>query len=92
MPIQSVLFIIINYLNYKSLNNLSQVIEIPKYIWTRFLDNKYGYDIDSKELVEFLNKNSIKLKEKRRLDIVEMFKAQDIIFDTTKITRLFYFY
>jgi hypothetical protein len=89
MSLSDILYLIIKYLDYKSLLNLSSVVKIDEYLWNQYLDQHYIHSLNSKDLFLFLQKNSIKLKSKRREDIKKLFDYNKISFDVSIITRLF---
>jgi hypothetical protein len=91
MSLDTILFVLIKYLDYKSLINLSNIIKIKDYIWTRYLDLHYQHSSNPKSILMFLQNNSIKLKSKRRNVLKTIFETNYIDFDVSLITRLFSF-
>lgn len=83
MSLESILFILVDYLDFESLYNLDKTIKFNKTIWTRFLFSKCAiYNEDNpKEICKTRNK-----VYKILLDIKQIIlDAKQIIKDTRRL-------
>ena len=84
MSLRSIMFILVEYLDFKSLEILCQIIEIPEFIWRLYLDNNYKVSLNPRDIIKVLELNSIKISNFKRLIL------QDII-DSKSVNRIFKF-
>lgn len=59
MSLSKILFILVKYIEYDTLNNISEVIYISDYIWNLFFINKYKNLPSSKDNAERYHRNSL---------------------------------
>ena len=89
MSLENILFILVDYLDFESLNNLSSVIRIRNDIWTRFLLSKYKIynEENPKEIYLCINNNSIPVSQYRKKKIEKYYS----ILNANNISRIFRF-
>jgi hypothetical protein len=65
MSLEDILFILCKYLDYKSLNILSEVIKVNDYIFDIHLSSNYGVSLSSKKFINWFEKKSIDYQKYR---------------------------
>lgn len=84
---QDILFILVNYIEYNDLVNLSKIMKIPDYIWTISFTKTFGLqNIELKEFYNFLYDNSYSITKIKRETIGIIINNDKI---TNSILRLF---
>jgi hypothetical protein len=83
MITRQLLMILIDYFNYSTLRALSKAIQLPEYVYDVYLNKNYDMSYSSFNILELLNKNSIKFNKNKR----DSFNGID--FDTNRISRVF---
>ena len=87
---KDILFILVNYLEYRDLIKLSKIMKIPDYIWTISFTKTFGLqNIELKEFYSFLYTNSFQMTEYKKIIISNVINNKDIV---DSIVRLFSFY
>lgn len=87
MSLRQILFILVNYVDYDMLDNISQIMHVPDYIWNIFFIEKYKKLISSKYNAKKYQRNSLPISDFKRNYISKKLKD----FDTRFIERIFKF-
>lgn len=87
MSLSRVLFILVNYIDYDMLDNISQITYVSDYIWNIFFIKKYKTLISSKYNAKRYQRNSLPISDLKRNYISKKLKD----FDTRFIERIFKF-
>jgi len=68
MYLEDILILLVDYLDYKSLESLSKVINVPEAIWHLYLFNNYGFTYSIQDVLRFIETNSLEVsKYKKKL-------------------------